>query len=329
MRLVFEKQDQIEFFKRVREQSHWNRDALGALVGIVGRNYGDWTRAKLLPTKAGVEILSNKFSIPVPKILEIREEWWSGRAHGRDGAIARMKLYGPPGTPEGRKKGGLISQQRRRENPEYYRSLGCLIRKNYKFPKKSVFLAEFVGITLGDGGITDQQIKITLNSEADKQYILYVKRLITKLFGYEPSMFIYKHFKAVNLYFGGINLIEYLRNLGLKVGNKVKLQVDVPDWIKNNANFSKFCLRGLMDTDGGIFAHNYSVGGKKYSYLKLNFSNMSQPLRRFVFRTLAKNGFSPKYAGVKHVWLYSATETQRYLQVIGSSNYRLLRKFEI
>ena len=36
------------------------------------------------------------------------------------GGIKHLALYGPPGTPEGRKKGGHISQVRRKEHPEQY-----------------------------------------------------------------------------------------------------------------------------------------------------------------------------------------------------------------
>ena len=128
------------------------------------------------------------------------------------------------------------------------------------------------------------------------------------------------------LVFGKGNLNEFLCVLGLKTGNKVKQQVDVPLWIKNNRKYFKYCLRGLMDTDGGIFVHRYKVNGKKYSYLKLSFSNMSQPLRVFVYQTLTDLGFNPKLAGNKHVWLYSDSEARRYLDIVGSSNYRLLRR---
>lgn len=88
-------------------------------------------------------------------------------------------------------------------------------------------------------------------------------------------------------------------------------------------------MRGLIDTDGGAFIHSYKVNNRTYSYLKLNFSNMSQPLRNFVYRSLFILGFNPKMAGQKHVWLYSNSETRRYLLIIGSSNKRLRDKIKI
>lgn len=76
----------------------------------------------------------------------------------------------------------------------------------------------------------------------------------------------------------------------------------------------------------GVFSHRYRVSGKKYEYLKLCFSNLSQPLRRFVYRVLGDCGFHPKYRSNNHVWLYSEAETRKYLQIVGSSNDRLRRK---
>jgi hypothetical protein len=83
-----------------------------------------------------------------------------------------------------------------------------------------------------------------------------------------------------------------------------------------------------MDTDGGIFTHTYKVHGKSYAYLKANFTNASQPLLDFVYQTLRDNGFHPCNKQPHRIWLYSQVEARRYLEVIGSSNQRLLRKLK-
>ncbi len=202
------------------------------------------------------------------------------------------------------------------------------IKTNFKKPAYSNKLAEFVGIVLGDGGITKYQLFITLNSEADQKYIPYVSNLISNLFKMKASLYKRKNKKAIVVSVAGIRFIEYLSKLGLKKGNKVLNQVDVPNWIQRKTGYSQHCLRGLMDTDGGLFFHRYKVNGKKYKYLKLCFSNLSQPLRNFVYKTLKNSGFSPRYAGENHVWLYSQKEAKNYLKIIGSSNHRLLRKIQ-
>ncbi|OGD83776.1 hypothetical protein A2572_01000 [Candidatus Collierbacteria bacterium RIFOXYD1_FULL_40_9] len=68
------------------------------------------------------------------------------------------------GGGQGRSKGGVNSQINRRVNPIHYRNLGCNVAKESVTPKHSELLAETVGVILGDGGITNNQLKITLNS---------------------------------------------------------------------------------------------------------------------------------------------------------------------
>lgn len=82
---------------------------------------------------------------------------------------------------------------------------------------------------LGDGGITSRQCAITLNSESDKNYILFVTKLANTLFGQAPKSFKKKGDKAKVLYYNGSSLIQYFLSIGLKIGNKVKQQVDVPE----------------------------------------------------------------------------------------------------
>lgn len=223
-------------------------------------------------------------------------------------------------------KGGFISWQKRRSNPDYYRKLGCIVPNKFRFPRlNDPALSEFIGIVLGDGGITNAQVHITLNSIADKDYIDYVTQLINKLFHHHAGIYHCKHAQAIRIIITGVDFIKYLQSLGLSSGNKVKNQSAVPGWICQDITFSTACLRGLIDTDGGIFRHTYKVKDVPYQYVKLCFSNCSQPLRSFVFQTLTDLKFHPKMRHPKRVWLYSQTETFRYIQVVGTSNSRLVK----
>jgi len=180
-----------------------------------------------------------------------------------------------------------------------------------------------VGAILGDGGITYNQMKIALNSEKDADYSRYLANLMEKLLDQRVGRSMRKDSKCVVLYVSGVNVIKTLQGLGLKIGNKVKLQVEVPAWIISDLNYSIWCLRGLMDTDGGIFLDKYVVNGKKYCYRKICFTNMSKPLIDFVFDTLTKFGFHPQHYRHNKVWLYSYKEVEKYMEIIGSSNSRL------
>lgn len=291
------------------------------------RTYRDWKREIYsLPQKV-VRKLSANFNIELPEDENELIKRWKLRKieSGKTGGFARLKLYGTSGTPEGRSRGGSNAMQIMRKNgiiPE---------AKKFKFPQKyDNALAEWFGIMLGDGGMTPSQIRITLNRIADKEYIPYVLKLGEKLFGERPKFIERSSHGVVVVYLTGINLIKYFLSNGMKLGNKVKIQIDVPNWIKENIEFSWACLRGLVDTDGGIFVHKYKVNGKIYSYRKLNFANRSIPLINFVFSTLDKFNLNPKLAvglETKHVWLYNEKSTKKYIEVIGTNNPRLVKYF--
>ncbi len=327
-RLVFRKGEQKLFLNEVGKVLKADSNKLGSFVGISGRSFRDWINEKTLGTKEKMMRLSEISGVKLPNIIEEREEWWSGRVNGIKGAYSKFETYGFFGklTLKDRIKGGSVSQQRRRDNPEYYRALGCPIPRNFLEPNHSKLLAEFFGTLLGDGGIRKYQFTITLNSIVDKFYLKYLIRRSVQLFGYKPHVFKIKDCNAVCLTYTGLSLIQFLVENGLKIGDKKRLQVDVPKWIKNNLSYSAMCVRGLMDTDGGVFLHRYRVNGKLYEYFKICFTNTSQPLLRFVHDTLVELGLTPKYSSNNKVWLYNKNDVFRYFKLIGSSNYRLISK---
>ena len=212
MRCLFGVENQVEFFRKIKRESGLPNRILGNVVGVSGRSFGDWVNGKILPSKRGVQILSRKFKVATPEVLEEREEYWSGRIHGRKAALERLKIYGLLETPEGRRKGGLTTQLKRKNNPEYYKKWAAVTKNKFNKPKQSKNLAEFIGIVLGDGGLTRSQLFITLNSEADKIYISYVVKLIFKLFKYNPYVFKRKDAKAVVIVVTGVDFVDYLLN---------------------------------------------------------------------------------------------------------------------
>jgi hypothetical protein len=67
---------------------------------------------------------------------------WNTKESGRRGAFVRNEKYGNPGTLENRRKGGLVSQQRRGLHPELYPH--CNLRRVILKPENSPNLAEFI-----------------------------------------------------------------------------------------------------------------------------------------------------------------------------------------
>lgn len=324
IRIKFLAGQQQEFIGKLYSKSGLTTNQLAKLAKVHPRSFRDWRREKLTMTLFAAKLFCKKFEIYLPEDKSILIERWQKTKQnaGRIGGIMRFKKHGSPATEEGRRRGGIKAIANLRKN-------GIVpVVKIYKQPQFSRELAEYVGIMLGDGGITPGQCTVTCNSIADKDYIHFVTYLGKQLFGEEPKWFKKKDCNAVTLYYNGSSLTRYFVKIGLKIGNKVKQQVDVPGWIKESQEYKIACLRGLMDTDGGVFAHRYKVNNKKYSYRKLCFSNRSVPLLMFVKETLFQLGFTPKIIDKvenKKVWLYNTNEVERYLKSVGTHNPRLLK----
>lgn len=328
-RIKFLNGKQKEFLLNIQNKSGLSTDELAKIAGVVPRSYRDWKREKLCMRLKAARDFSSRFNVQLPEQVDEMESRWKKfkSEKGKIGGFACLKKYGNPATAEGRKKGGSRTLSILRERGVIPR------RKIYSLPKRySKELAEFTGAILGDGGLTPSQLQITLNSLKDSEYAFFLKRVGGKLFGEEPKLLKRKNQNAVCLYYNGELLSKYLVKIGLKVGNKIKLQVDVPSWIKSKKNYRVACLRGLMDTDGGIFIHKYKVNQKQYCYKKICFTNRSVPLLYFVKKTLEELSFTPKLITKvenKKVWLYNEQEVKNYMRRVGSHNERLLRQLAI
>ena len=180
---------------------------------------------------------------------------------------------------------------------------------------------------MGDGGISKYQIIITLHHIDDLEYSDFVAQLIKKLFKITPSINHSSKNSVNDITVSRKELVRYLHELGLPIGNKIKQQFDIPEWIKCDTKFALACLRGLVDTDGCIFTHRYRAKGTWYAYKKLSFTSASRPLRQSVHTLLQKFGFHPRMTD-KDVRLDRAEDMKRYFSSVGSHNPKHLRRYE-
>lgn len=326
-RILFPKGQQSRWISEILHKYQISIDHLANICGLSSRTIRDWRKEKFTVSEAALLRIINKFNINYPLDIKQLSDYWYVIKGSKLGAKKRLELYGPPGTPEGRRKGGKISQQRRKMFPDLYRN--CVKRKIYIMPNRSERLAELVGIILGDGGITKYQLKITLNKNTESGYIEFVSRLFNELFREYPQRYYYGGRKnsVCILCLGGIELIEFLKEIGLDKRNKVKMQAGVPDWIKRNERYKRACLRGLEDTDGCVYYHKHKTKGFKCFNIGWTLTNHSKKILLFVYNTLFNNGFTPKLK--EHsVYLYKETEVVKYFDIIGSHNPHHLDRFK-
>ncbi len=194
-------------------------------------------------------------------------------------------------------------------------------------PSPSVELAEFIGIMLGDGGLSRYQVSISLNQESDSEFSEFVCSLIQELFAVTPSVYDRRNQLLRTLVISRTELVEYLHGLGLPIGNKVSQECDIPDWIRRDRSFLTACIRGLVDTDGSVFTHRYRVNGKWYAYKKLSFTSASQPLLHSVLESLISFGMHARIGSAKDVRIDSKADMERYFTLIGTSNPKHLRRY--
>ncbi|MDO8594719.1 MAG: LAGLIDADG family homing endonuclease [bacterium] len=303
---------------------------LAKLAGISLRSFTDWRREKASLPFPTAQLFSRKSGISFPKNAKTLNRYWYTKKAGAAGAQAVLKKYGRLGGNADNWKRKWLNWWERKG-----RFLDCSPvgrSKSFRKPKRSSELAEFIGIVLGDGGISKTQICITLHSIDDRAYSNYVEKLIKRLFNVTAGRHKYKNALAESLFISRTELVKWFGKVhGLKIGSKVRQQADVPTWTKNDTAFSKACVRGLVDTDGSVFLHKYKVAGKMYEYKKLSFTNASRPLIFFVYETLSKLGLRARLAWKdgeeREVRLDSKSDMKKYFDLIGTHNPKFLKRW--
>lgn len=294
MRLKFKKSKQKELITNFKKENNftWKQfsDFLNVKEGALAMWYYE---TRLLPLDIYKKL--DKDNTYKNYIIEIKKENW------------------------GQSKGGLNSD-------------GSL--KKISIPKKSKELAELVGIILGDGNIHSYKkgkkigvysLRIAGHSLKDRKYHLkYIKPLCESLFNIKAKVInlSYKNERFVVLY--SRKLVEYLERIGLKSGDKIKNQIGIPNWIAEDKNLLKACLRGLIDTDGSIFR----MSRKDPNLIRISFTNFNLTLLKNARESFIKLGFHPsKITSTNKFYISRKKDIVRYINEIGFSNDKHIKRF--
>lgn len=327
-RVKFPQNAQREFILHSKKKLDLTWNEFAKILGVSARQVMDWKNEKFSMPLNAVKIICRKTQSKLPKSIKILDAYWYVTKGARSGGLAVYQKYGSIGGD---------SEKRKKKWREWWRKRGQF-KKNSIFnkplsikkPCKSAELAEFVGIVMGDGGISKYQLTITLNFKDDKEYIKFVVKLIKKLFNVKPSIYHNPKDSVDDIVVSRIELIKFcMEKLGLKKGNKMKQQIDIPEWIKNNKKFQTACVRGLVDTDGSVFTHRYKVNGKMYNYKKMAFTSRSKPLVSSVYDIFKSIGLNPNIAQKgRDVRIDSVEGVKKYFQIIGTDNPKHLRRYK-
>lgn len=181
---------------------------------------------------------------------------------------------------------------------------------------RTVELAEFIGIMLGDGHVSPTQVTVTLGKK--DRYAPYVTQIMKRLFGVDPRSTFSKDGDQT-VYIGSTVVVRWLLAMGL-VRNKVREQVGIPLWIFETAEFMQAALRGLFDTDGSV----YKLASNN---LQISFTNHSEPLLDAVRLMLQKLKFCPSRISTGRIYLTRQQDCARFFEQIGFKNLKHRDRF--
>jgi intein/homing endonuclease len=186
-------------------------------------------------------------------------------------------------------------------------------------------LAELIGIILGDGNLHEYKkskkirsymLRIAGDYRKENAYIsLYVFNLCKALFKIEPKISVQASRNEIFVILHSKEVVNFLKEAGLKPGDKLKSQVGIPQWVFEDKIFLKSCIRGLVDTDGSI----YRMSAQDPQLLRISFTNFSDALLESFKNALVLLGYHPTSAHHK-VYLSRKADITKYLKEVGCSN---------
>jgi len=150
-------------------------------------------------------------------------------------------------------------------------------------------LAYITGVAIGDGNLSNPSGRsVRLRVSCDTKYPEIIKEICTSLKIILPKnkvSLIKRKCNCVDISCYSKNWKDWLSWKHDK-GPKYTQQIKIPDWIKNDSEYSKSCLRGLFQTDGSIYFDR--------KYKMVNFVTTIPNLANEIVDMINKLGFLPK-----------------------------------
>ena len=189
---------------------------------------------------------------------------------------------------------------------------------------KSINLAEFCGILLGDGCIYSGTPAICISGHKihDKEFLRdHVRMLYNILFGVKPYYYENDKTNEIRCIVNSKSLTEFLISNELFVsGKKNKNNAKIPDTFFEDINLLKACLRGISDTDASICPHPNT---KVMYHLTVKCPELFES----VLRAFEIINFPIKKSG-DNIYFYGEKLLNKFFLEIGSSNPKHFLKWK-
>jgi hypothetical protein len=187
-------------------------------------------------------------------------------------------------------------------------------------------LAEFVGVILEDGHISalNNQICISMDGVLDKKYVnKIIKNQFVSLFGKQPLICYSKISRNIRCAIYSKEACDFLtKYLGLPNGKKkYNSKNKIPLKFFNDEELLRSVIRGLFDTEGGLYQHN-KTSPRLYIY------NTSEPLLNSIHLALTKLGYK-SIKKKRWIKICRKHEIKRFFNEIGTNNLQKQLKYQI
>ncbi len=193
-------------------------------------------------------------------------------------------------------------------------------------------LCELAGAIIGNGNLwTDgsrYRIEITGHPQLDKEYFNYLAQISRRLFKKEPYP-LRVHQRGLRWRLQSKVAYSFLVELGLPAGKGKAHKVMIPSIIiQKGWEYTKWTLRGIMDTDGTLFFSKKTYANSNYPTIELR--TCSTKLADQLENILLNQNFRARKRGNKkegfHVALYGREMLRKWMVEIGFSNSRHANK---
>ncbi len=323
MRIIFTKESRRKsFFKEIKENYNTNWKEIRLMIGV---------------SKATLErYVSGQTSIPEEIFLKFLRTLNGDSQENVLGEIKRLP------NNHGQIKGGKIAYKLNYKKFEEGRKKAIKVNKTKKekrFNFDSIELSEdvyeFIGAFIGDGFFNSYnnklyQVEFAGDSNLDLNY--YKEKIIpaiVKVFpNLNPRIYKVRSKNAIRVVFYSKELFCFLRDyIGFVPGKKAHT-VEIPEKILVNPNFIYLIVRGLFDTDGGIYFDKRK--GYKKIYPRIHFSTVSKRLFIQLSKILSEEfKVYTRYNKKRNIYiieLYGYPNLKKWMSLIGFSNERHFKK---
>jgi len=188
-------------------------------------------------------------------------------------------------------------------------------------------MCELIGAIIGDANLRDKKpcyVEFCLNPKEDREYTLNrLIPIVTQELDYSPNLF--EREGGLRFRVSSKKFVEWLKSLGIPSGKGKCYKVTIPEAIiANGWESTKACIRGIVDTDGSVYFDLRSSYVSPYPRIELH---MESRALLFQLKALLQPKFRVSLSVRKGCfWLNGKSMLQKYLQLVGFSNPRHLRR---